>query len=114
MWGFVRSEIVYKEGKRFSITSTAIERDSFARKRCLEYFGYTCQVCGMNFEEVYGKIGKNFIHVHHRVDLAHKEGEHMIDPVKDLIPLCPNCHAMIHTERPAMSLEVLQDIYNKN
>lgn len=121
MWTFARcqesdksSKLVHTEGKRFSITSTAIERDSYARKKCIEHFGYTCQVCGMDFEKVYGKIGEKFIHVHHRVDLAHRDGEHTIDPIKDLIPLCPNCHSMIHTEKPAMSLETLRNICNKS
>ena len=108
------SDIVHFEGKRFSVTSTAIERDSSARKRCIDYFGCVCQVCGMNFEKVYGVIGKCYIHVHHRVDLAHTDGEHIIDPAKDLIPLCPNCHAMVHTEKPAMTVENLRKIYESN
>lgn len=105
------SDIVYFEGKRFSVTSTAIERDSSARAKCLSHFGCFCQVCGMDFELVYGEIGKGYIHVHHRVDLAKSVGEHIIDPEKDLVPLCPNCHAMAHTERPAMAIEKLKEIY---
>lgn len=108
------SDIVYFEGRRFSVISTAIERDSFARERCLSYFGYSCQVCGMNFEKVYGEIGNDYIHVHHRIDLAHRNEEHVIDPIKDLVPLCPNCHAMVHTEKPAMAVEKLKQIYESN
>lgn len=104
-------EIVYFEGKRYSVISTAIERDNSARRRCLEHFGYNCNVCSINFEKEYGDIGKSYIHVHHRVDLAHTNGKHVIDPKKDLIPLCPNCHAMVHTEKPAMSVEKLKLIY---
>ena len=104
-------EIVYFEGKRYSVNSTAIERDSSARRRCLEHFGYSCNVCSINFEEEYGEIGKNYIHVHHRVDIMYTDGEHVIDPTKDLIPLCPNCHAMVHTEKPAMPIEKLKLIY---
>jgi len=104
-------EIVFFEGKRYSVNSTAIERDASARKRCIEHFGYNCQVCSINFEEKYGEIGNNYIHVHHRVDIAYTDGEHIIDPTKDLVPLCPNCHAMVHTEKPAMSIEKLKSIY---
>ena len=104
-------EIVYFEGKRYSVSSTAIERDGSARKKCLEHFGYSCNVCTINFKEEYGEIGENYIHVHHRVDIAHFSGEHIIDPAKDLIPLCPNCHAMVHTEKPAMSIDKLKSIY---
>lgn len=104
-------DIVHFEGKRFSVTSTAIERDSSARERCLRHFGCFCQVCGMNFEEVYGEIGKDYIHVHHRIDLARRDGVHIICPKSDLVPLCPNCHAMVHTEKPAMAVEKLKEIY---
>jgi len=110
--GTKRAEkIVYFEGKRYSVSSTAIERDSSARRRCLEHFGYNCNVCAINFIKEYGEIGKNYIHVHHRVDIAYSGGEHVIDPRIDLIPLCPNCHAMVHTEKPAMSIEKLKSIY---
>jgi len=104
-------EIIYFEGTKYSVNSTAIERDSLARKKCLDYFGYSCNICSINFEEEYGEIGKSYIHVHHRIDLAYTDGEHTIDPEKDLIPLCPNCHAMVHTDKPAMSIEKLKSIY---
>ncbi|ELA9391958.1 HNH endonuclease [Vibrio parahaemolyticus] len=104
-------EIIYTEGKRYSVTSTAIERDQAARSKCLAHYGYSCQVCSIDFEQVYGEIGSNYIHVHHRVDLASQTGEHNIDPIKDLIPLCPNCHAMVHTQKPAMSIEKLKSTY---
>lgn len=104
-------EVVYFEGKRFSVNSTAIERDSLARRKCLENFGFNCDVCKINFEDAYGEMGKNYIHVHHRVDLAQTVGEHIIDPIRDLVPLCPNCHAMVHTEKPAMSVEKLKLVY---
>lgn len=107
-------KIVFYEGRRYSVSSTAIERDATARKRCIEHFGYSCQVCSINFGEVYGEIGENYIHVHHRVDIAHTDGEHIIDPIRDLIPLCPNCHAMIHTEKPSMSIEEIKNIYKVN
>ncbi len=60
---------------------------------------------------MYGEIGRDYIHIHHRIDLAHRDGMHVIDPEKDLVPLCPNCHAMVHTEKPAMSVEKLRSIY---
>lgn len=104
-------EIVYSEGKRYSVSSTAIERDDSARKKCIEHFGYSCQVCSINFEKEYGEMGKEYIHVHHRVDIAYTDGEHIIDPIKDLIPLCPNCHAMVHTDKPAMSIKKLKMTY---
>ena len=104
-------KIVYLEGRRFSVISTVTERDRVARDECLRIYGYSCQVCRMNFERTYGEIGKGYIHVHHRIDLSHRSGVHSIDPRTDLIPLCPNCHAMVHKDKPAMSIEKLKDIY---
>jgi 5-methylcytosine-specific restriction protein A len=64
----------------------------------------------MNFEESYGEVGKQFIHVHHIDPVASKTGEYEIDPQKDLIPVCPNCHAMIHKKTPPYSVEELKQL----
>ncbi|MEA3250568.1 MAG: HNH endonuclease [Pseudomonadota bacterium] len=105
-----------QEGKRFSVTSTAIERSPAARETCLAHYGYKyeCEACGFNFERAYGEHGKNYIHVHHRIELASSEGPIYTDPAKDLIPLCPNCHAMVHRGKGTMSVEELQRIINEN
>lgn len=55
-----------------------------------------CQICGLNFTQRYGEVGKDFIHVHHKVPLNQISEEYEVDPVNDLIPVCPNCHAMLH------------------
>ena len=70
------------------------ERDSKEREKCIERYGnkYECIVCGINFEKVYGEIGREFIHVHHINPLS-ANGE---DVSNNLIPVCPNCHAMLH------------------
>lgn len=107
------SEILL-EGKKYSVTSSRIERNPKARLKCLEYYGYRCAVCDFDFEETFGGIGKGFIHVHHREDLALKTIEDTIDPIKDLIPLCPNCHAMAHRRVPAFSVEVLRELISRN
>ena len=50
----------------------------------------------MDFENMYGELGKGFIHVHHIVPISMIGKEYKIDPIKDLVPVCPNCHAMLH------------------
>ncbi|MDI1231199.1 MAG: HNH endonuclease [Methylobacter sp.] len=107
-------EAIYKEGSRFSVTSTAIERNPFARQKCIEHFGAKCFVCGIEFKNKYGDIGKEYIHVHHRVDISTKSHVHEVDPLRDLIPLCPNCHAMAHQKKPAIPVEELKKIYEKH
>lgn len=87
----------YTEGTAHRRSVTSYERNPQAREACLARYGYSCRICGLNFEQKYGEVGKDFIHVHH-IDFISSSGgvPHDIDPVKDLIPVCPNCHAMLH------------------
>jgi 5-methylcytosine-specific restriction protein A len=85
------------------------ERDPAARSACVERHGCRCAVCNMSFEERYGDIGKDFIHVHHKKPLATCREEYRIDPERDLVPVCPNCHAMLHTVDPPCTVEELRN-----
>lgn len=105
---------VFKEGERFSVVSTKIERNAKARAACLKAHDYDCAVCGFNFEKEFGAIGKGYIHVHHIENIASKKGVYEIDPVNDLVPLCPNCHAMAHHKsKVARSVEELKKLKKK-
>ncbi|MBE2217886.1 MAG: HNH endonuclease [Ignavibacteria bacterium] len=79
---------------------------------CIKYYGAKCQICGFDFEEKYGDIGKGFIHVHHKVDISTIGKEYEVDFKKDLIPVCPNCHAMLHKRKPAYSIDDLKQLIN--
>lgn len=98
----------YLEGKVSTIKVNRYERDRNARKRCIEHFGAKCQVCEMEFEAVYGDIGKDFIHVHHLREISSIGKAYYVDPINDLVPVCPNCHAMLHTQTPALTIEALK------
>lgn len=65
-------------------------------------------VCGLDFELKYGEIGKGFIHVHHLRELSKLGRDYKVDPLRDLRPVCPNCHAMLHTKSPAILPEDLK------
>lgn len=86
----------YYEGSVQQALINRYERNPLARKECIGHYGYTCQICGFNFEKVYGKIGAQFIHVHHLTPIAEIGKNYKLDPIRDLIPVCPNCHAMLH------------------
>lgn len=93
------------------VTSNRYERNPDARKRCIEKYGIRCHVCDMNFQEVYGEIGKGFIHVHHIIPLSSRKKQHSVEGA-NLIPVCPNCHAMLH--RGNITLEELRKIVKVN
>jgi hypothetical protein len=88
--------------KRMTMLVNRYERDPQKRIQCLEHYGYDCQICGFSFEKIYGSLGREFIHVHHIEPLGEVGGERNIDPKKDLIPVCANCHAMLHKQSPAL------------
>lgn len=104
----VESDEGFVEGSAKSVRVNAYERSPAARAKCLAHHGYACVVCSFDFEATYGALGKNYIHVHHVVPLSEIGGEYTVDPIKDLVPVCPNCHAMIHVTRPCLSIEQLQ------
>jgi len=98
----------YSEGAVKTISVNSYERNPEARKACIKKWGTRCAVCNMSFTEHYGVRGKGFIHVHHRWGLSTTKGAKRTDPVKDLVPVCPNCHAMLHTQQPPLSVEELR------
>ncbi len=98
------------EGAKKEIIVNRYERNREAREKCIAAHGCKCAVCGMNFEEVYGPIGRGFIHVHHKVPLSSIGKEYELDPIKDLVPVCPNCHAMLHRKDPPYDVDDLKEL----
>ena len=102
------------EGRKYEISANRYERSPINRTLCIAEYGYVCQVCGFDFEKTYGSIGKRYIHVHHIIPVSQMGPGYMVDPVKDLIPVCPNCHAMLHRTDPPMEPKTLKDLILKN
>ena len=98
----------YVEGAKKQVRVNAYERNSVARNACLKHYGFECVVCGFDFHSRYGKLGKNFIHVHHLKPLSLTDGKYVLDPIKDLRPVCPNCHAMIHRREKVLTIKQLK------
>jgi len=69
-----------------------------ARAECLKIHGSACCVCGFNFGTTYGSVGSGFNFVHHRVPVAARarDAQYELDPGRDLVPICGNCHAIVH------------------
>lgn len=86
------------EGAVDEVLANRYERNHKAREECIRLKGCRCYICGFDFEEAYGPIGKNFIHVHHVVPISKIGKNYKLNVATDLIPVCPNCHAMLHSK----------------
>lgn len=96
------------EGAQTRAESSRYERNPHARRACLEHYGLSCVICGFNFERHYGELGSGYIHVHHLRPVSVAGGRVSVDPIKDLRPVCPNCHAMLHRSAPPLGLDDLE------
>ncbi|NVO84280.1 HNH endonuclease [Hymenobacter sp. P5252] len=89
------------EGATTQVLVNKYERNTEARKACIAHYGGpTCQICDFNFFDKYGSEGEGLIHVHHLKPLASIGETYQVNPTEDLIPVCPNCHAMLHRKNP--------------
>jgi 5-methylcytosine-specific restriction enzyme A len=84
------------DGTPQTFLGTRYERLKSLRSQAVRLHGTTCFACGFSFEEMYGDIGKGFTEVHHVFPLASVGEAHPVNPLTDLVPLCANCHRMIH------------------
>jgi 5-methylcytosine-specific restriction protein A len=94
---------LHDEHQQKIITAKQMRRSREARDKCIKLHGCKCGICGFEFERVYGAIGKDFIEVHHITPIGElaTAAEYVgTDPAKDLIPLCSNCHSMVHRKNP--------------
>lgn len=95
----------FPEGAAQKVLVNRYERNPAARAACIAHHGCRCVVCGFDFEAVYGELGKGFIHVHHVVPLGTIKEDYDVNPVTDMVPVCPNCHAMIHHRSSSAPLD---------
>jgi 5-methylcytosine-specific restriction protein A len=100
------------EGAKMKVEVNKYERDKKNRATCISFLGVDCKVCGLNFFEKYGELGKDYIHVHHIIPISKMVPEYIVNPLKDLIPVCPNCHAMLHRKDPPLSIDELRQLLN--
>lgn len=98
------------EGSVSRVKVNRYERSPFNRATCIEIHGYVCSACSFDFSRIYGDLGKQFIHVHHVTPVSELGENYIIDPANDLVPLCPNCHAMVHRQSPPLTVEELKQI----
>lgn len=109
----IRDEIF--EGGRRSVMVNDYERNTQARQICIEHYGNRCIVCEFDLDDGYGReVANGYIHVHHLVPLSEIREVYVVDPVMDLVPVCPSYHAIIHKRKPPYSIAEMQKIVHKN
>lgn len=71
--------------------------------------GFTCKACEVSFGRMYGEIGEGYIEAHHLVPISTLKGQVVeLDPAKDFVVLCSNCHRMIHRTDDTSNVEGLK------
>lgn len=107
----LEEEEYYSEGEIKTYFGKRYERNVENRKNAILIHGTSCTVCGFNFEEFYGSHGKGFIEVHHIKPISTFEEKRIVNPRTELVPVCPNCHRMLHRKKnKVLSIEELRNI----
>lgn len=101
------------EGAKKQISINIYERNPKARRACIEHYGVKCAICEFDFLKKYGPVGRGFVHVHHLVEISKIGDGCTVNPIDDLRPVCPNCHAMLHQKNPAYSIAELKGMIEK-
>lgn len=102
-----------EEGRKTSSIVNKYERSRVNRAIALEIHGFICAACGLRMADLYGPIGEGVIHVHHLQPVSSMEAPRVLNPATDLIPLCPNCHTVVHRKNPPLSIAELQEAIKK-
>ncbi|MGO4604628.1 HNH endonuclease [Terrabacter sp. 2YAF2] len=88
------------EGAATTVLVNRYERNPINRVRCISHYGSTCWACDFDFGKCYGSAAEGYIEVHHRVPVSQVGESYRVDPIRDLVPLCSNCHSAAHRRQP--------------
>jgi 5-methylcytosine-specific restriction enzyme A len=116
--------VIIQEGIKKIIEKEVYTRSKQLRDYALNYYeeqsGLNCICCGFNFSDFYGKeIGDDFIEMHHIKPIFQYQGDDLIQTIKDaisnIVPLCSNCHRMIHRHgKQLLQIELLMSHIKNN
>jgi predicted HNH restriction endonuclease len=102
----------YQEGQRKLREAYFFTRNPRLAADAKRLRNYTCEVCGFNFCQHYGELGKDFAECHHKNPLSERPEElwsHILTTsLDDVAVVCANCHRMLHRQRPALRIESLR------
>ena len=110
----------YPEGSKKIVLVNAYERNPDARKACINFYKrknhgiIKCEICGFNFGEIYGQEFSDKIEIHHLKEISSIGEIYEVDAEKDLIPICPNCHMIAHSRKPAYTPDEIRNMIKNN
>ena len=103
----------YPEGALTSVKANRYERDRRNRAAAVSIHGSSCLGCGLDMGKRYGEVAEGFIEIHHVTPVSQLGAGHVIDPARDLVPLCPNCHAVAHHRNPPLSVDEVRALIQR-
>lgn len=103
----------YPEGAVQTVEVNRYERDRRNRAAALAIHGRACLACSMDLGKIYGSPAHGYIEVHHVVPVSRLQSDYVIDPRKDLVPLCPNCHAVAHRRNPPFTVNEIKRLLQR-
>ncbi len=102
----------FPEGDREAILVNRYERDRRNRAAALAIHGTRCRACDMDFGERYGPAAAGYIEIDHVTPVSKLGPGYIINPAKDLVPLCANCHRVAHRTDPPMAIDIIIALMN--
>jgi len=105
--------IGYPEGSVVTVKANRYERDKRNRAAAIAIHGTACKGCGLEMDMRYGPIASGYVEIHHITPVSELGAEYIIDPARDLVPLCPNCHAVVHRRIPPLTVSELRVLIAK-
>ncbi|WP_420610822.1 HNH endonuclease [Candidatus Poriferisodalis sp.] len=96
------------EGTVRRVWANSYERDPRNKALAKKLHGTACFGCDLEMSATYGEIAAGFIHIHHVIPLSELDAPRAPDP-RDLVPLCPNCHAVVHLRKRPLTIAELRE-----
>jgi 5-methylcytosine-specific restriction protein A len=103
---FPEGKFIYRIHRVRERNNKAVEA---AKRAALRDGNLHCSICGFDFERQYGLRGTGYIEFHHVKPISEYEPGEETKP-SDLIPVCANCHRMLHRGKPWITPDELRTL----
>jgi hypothetical protein len=118
-FGYNYTDNIFKEGKmKFRLHLTKERNPSLVKQvkekwRKANNGDVHCLACDFSFQKYYGNIGMGYIEAHHLKPISTISPD-TITCFSDLVPVCSNCHRMLHHNIEKVSIEYLCEYLTKH